>query len=96
MKAAGLRWRPFLNKKTRRNLLYPIDIIHQMMYNKTIDKGKSSNEERRREPTQKGGERMEEEAKIKELLEVLEKALQSETVERITITIKPNQKPKQS
>jgi hypothetical protein len=32
----------------------------------------------------------------KELLEVLEKALRSEAVERITITIKPNQKPKQS
>lgn len=32
---------------------------------------------------------------IKELLEVLEKALKSETVERITITIKPNKKPKQ-
>lgn len=30
---------------------------------------------------------------IKELLEVLEKALKSETVERITITIKPNKKP---
>lgn len=37
-----------------------------------------------------------EEEKIKELLEVLEKALRSEAVERITITIKPNQKPKQS
>lgn len=37
-----------------------------------------------------------EEDKIKELLEAIEKALQSESVERITITIKPNQKPKQS
>ena len=37
-----------------------------------------------------------EEDKIKELLEAIEKALQSEAVERITITIKPNQKPKQS
>lgn len=37
---------------------------------------------------------MDEEKKkdIKELLEVLEKALKSETVERITITIKPNRK----
>lgn len=33
---------------------------------------------------------------IKELLDVLEKALKSETVERITITIKPNKKNKQS
>lgn len=31
----------------------------------------------------------------KELLELLEKALTSETVERITITIKPTKKPKQ-
>lgn len=36
------------------------------------------------------------EKQIKELLEVLEKALESESVERITITIKPNKKPKQS
>ena len=36
------------------------------------------------------------EQQTKELLEVLEKALRSEAVERITITIKPNQKPKQS
>ena len=36
------------------------------------------------------------ERQTKELLEVLEKALKSETVERITITIKQNQKPKQS
>ena len=35
------------------------------------------------------------EQKIKELLEVLEKAFKYENVERITITIKPNQKPKQ-
>ena len=33
------------------------------------------------------------ERQTKELLEVLEKALKSETVERITITIKPNQNP---
>lgn len=37
-----------------------------------------------------------EDDKIKELLEALEKALRSEAVERITITIKPNQKSKQS
>ena len=34
--------------------------------------------------------------KDKNKIEELEKALKSETVERITITIKPNQKPKQS
>lgn len=31
---------------------------------------------------------------LEKVLEVLEKALQCENVERITITIKPNQKPK--
>lgn len=36
------------------------------------------------------------EMQTKELLEVLKKALESEAVERITITIKPNKKPKQS
>lgn len=36
------------------------------------------------------------EKQAKELLEVLKKALESEAVERITITIKPNKKPKQS
>ncbi len=36
------------------------------------------------------------EKQTKELLEVLKKALESEAVERITITIKPNKKPKQS
>ncbi len=35
------------------------------------------------------------EKQTKELLEVLEKALKSETVERITITIKPNRNHKQ-
>lgn len=53
---------------------------------------------------QKGGQKQKEggktvdnkEKQIKELLAVLEKALKSEAVERITITIKPNQKPKQS
>lgn len=32
---------------------------------------------------------------MKKLLELLEKALSCENAERITITIKPNQKPKQ-
>ena len=36
------------------------------------------------------------EKQTKELLEVLKKALESVAVERITITIKPNKKPKQS
>ena len=36
------------------------------------------------------------EKQTKELLEVLKKALESEAVDRITITIKPNKKPKQS
>lgn len=36
------------------------------------------------------------EKQTKELLEVLKKALESEAMERITITIKPNKKPKQS
>lgn len=36
------------------------------------------------------------EKQTKELLEVLKKALESEAVERITITIKPNKKSKQS
>ena len=36
------------------------------------------------------------EKQTKEMLEVLKKALESEAVERITITIKPNKKPKQS
>lgn len=35
------------------------------------------------------------EEQIKELLELLKKALKSETVERITISIKPNKKNKQ-
>ena len=43
----------------------------------------------------KGGVPMSEE-QIKELLELLKKALESETVERITISIKPNKKNKQS
>ena len=36
------------------------------------------------------------EREIKKLLEALELALKSETVERITITLKPKPKPKQS
>lgn len=36
------------------------------------------------------------EEQIKELLELLKKALESETVERITSSIKPNKKNKQS
>lgn len=36
------------------------------------------------------------EQQTKELLEAIEKALNSETVEKIVITIKPNLKPKQS
>lgn len=35
------------------------------------------------------------EEQIKELLELLKKDLESETVERITISIKPNKKNKQ-
>ena len=50
---------------------------------------------------QKGGEKQKEgdktvDNKEKQIKELLEKALKSEAVERITITIKPNQKPKQS
>lgn len=36
------------------------------------------------------------EEQIKKLLELLEMAIESETVERITISIKPGKKPKQS
>ena len=38
----------------------------------------------------------EQDQEIKELLELLRKALISETVERVTITIKPSKKSKQS
>ena len=66
-----------------------------MTYNKITGKGKPSNKERR-DTTGKGMRRLSEE-QIKELLELLRKAIESETVERITISIKPNkQKPKQS
>ena len=65
-----------------------------MTYNKNTGKGKPSNKERRKNHG-KGGARVNEE-QIKELLELLKKALESETVERITISIKPNKKNKQS
>ena len=66
-----------------------------MTYNKITGKGKPSNKERR-DTTGKGVRRLSEE-QIKELLELLRKAIESETVERITISIKPNkQKSKQS
>lgn len=56
-----------------------------------------SKQGRRNAEHSKGGETVDDKEKqIKELLEVLEKALESESVERITITIKPNKKPKQS
>ena len=45
-------------------------------------------------PPEKGVRRLTEE-QIKELLELLKKALESESVERITISIKPNKKNKQ-
>ena len=65
-----------------------------MTYNKNTGMGKPSNKERS-DTTGKGVRRLSEE-QIKELLELLRKAIESETVERITISIKPNkQKPKQ-
>lgn len=65
-----------------------------MQYNIITGKGKPSKEERSKHH-RKGGAEMTEE-QIKELLELLKKALESETVERITISIKPNKKNKQS
>lgn len=56
-------------------------------------KGKGGKQKKRKEDTTVDEQK---EKQTKELLEVLEKALRSEAVERITITIKPNQKPKQS
>lgn len=56
-------------------------------------KGKGGKQNKRKEDTTVDEQK---EKQTKELLEVLEKALRSEAVERITITIKPNQKPKQS
>ena len=58
-----------------------------MPYNKITGKGK---------PSKTKGEDNTTEEQIKELLELLKKALESETVERITISIKPNKKNKQS
>ena len=65
-----------------------------MQYNIITGKGRPSKQERSKH-RQKGGAEMTEE-QIQELLELLKKALESETVERITISIKPNKKNKQS
>jgi hypothetical protein len=66
-----------------------------MPYNKITGKGKPSKTKGEDNTTGKGVQRLTEE-QIKELLELLKKALESETVERITISIKPNKKNKQS
>lgn len=66
-----------------------------MPYNKITGKGKPSKMKGEDDTTRKGVRRLTEE-QIKELLELLKKALESETVERITISIKPNKKNKQS
>ena len=58
-----------------------------------LSKKKGGKQKKRKEDTTVDEQK---EKQTKELLEVLEKALRSEAVERITITIKPNQKPKQS
>lgn len=79
--------------KMLKNLRFMLDIIEQMLYNIITGKGKSSKKERRPKP-QKGGKAVDAE-QIKKLLELLEKALTCEQVATITITIKPNQKPKQ-
>lgn len=64
------------------------------MYNKIT--GKGNPEEQRKEETHQSREvRTLNEEQIKALLEMLEKALKSEIVDRLTITIKPNSKPKQ-
>lgn len=63
--------------------------------NKITGKGKPSKTKGEDNTTGKGVRRLTEE-QIKELLELLKKALESETVERITISIKPNKKNKQS
>ena len=75
--------------------LKAIDFIRQMPYNKITGKGKPSKAKGEDNTTGKGVRRLTEE-QIKELLELLKKALESETVERITISIKPNKKNKQS
>ena len=65
-----------------------LDIIEQMLYNV-----KHRQKERRTKP-RKGGKAVDAE-QMKKLLELLEQALKCEQVATITITIKPNQKPKQ-
>ena len=66
-----------------------------MPYNKITGKGKPSKMKGEYSTIRKGVRRLTEE-QIKELLELLKKALESESVERITISIKPNKKNKQS
>lgn len=64
-----------------------------MLYHIITGKGQPSKSGRRSKP-QKGGETVDSE-QMKKLLELLEQALKCEQVATITITIKPNQKPKQ-
>jgi hypothetical protein len=66
-----------------------------LSYNKITGKGKPSKTKGKDNTTGKGGVRRLTEEQIKELLELLKKALESESVERITISIKPNKKNKQ-
>ena len=75
--------------------LKAIDKLQLKLYNIITGKGKPSNEERRRQDRRKGGRAVSEE-QIKKMLELFEMALRCENVDRITITIKPNQKPKQT
>lgn len=63
------------------------------MYNIITGKGEPSKRRKEKKP-QKGGNAVDSE-QMKKLLELLEKALTCENVATITITIKPNQKPKQ-
>lgn len=70
-----------------------LDIIEQMLYNIITGKGCRVQKERRTKP-RKGGKAVDAE-QMKKLLELLEQALKCEQVATITITIKPNQKPKQ-
>ena len=51
-------------------------------------------QQRKERISQEGGKAVDSE-QVKKLLELLEKALTCENVSTITITIKPNQKPKQ-
>lgn len=74
--------------------LKAIDFIRHLPYNKITGNGKPSKGKGEDNTTGKGVRRLTEE-QIKELLELLKKALESETVERITISIKPNKKNKQ-